>query len=74
MGEGLGEIGHSESQKGVVFLYLECSLERLKQPVGAGHRLEQPVVGNHFREGEVKAQPMNTFLKNEYFSKENLDQ
>ena len=45
MGEGLGEIGHSESQKGVVFLYLECSLERLKQPVGAGHRLEQPVVG-----------------------------
>ena len=58
MGEGLGEIGHSESQKGVVFLYLECSLERLKQPVGAGHRLEQPVVGNHFREGEVKAQPM----------------
>ena len=57
-GEDVGEIWHLESQRRVVFLYIECSLERLKQPAGAGHRLEQPVVGNHFREGEVKAQPM----------------
>ena len=41
-------IGHLESQRGVVFLYIECSLERLKQPAGAGHRLEQPVVEYHF--------------------------
>ena len=40
----MGEIGHLESQRGVVFLYIECSLERLKQPAGAGHRIEQPVV------------------------------
>ena len=53
----MGEIGHLESQRGVVFLYIECSLERLKQPAGAGHRLEQPVVEYHFWEGEVKAQP-----------------
>ena len=47
-GEDVGEIGHLESQRGVVFLYIECSLERLKQPAGAGHRLEQPVVEYHF--------------------------
>ena len=53
----MGEIGHLESQRGVVFWYIECSLERLKQPAGAGHRLEQPVVEYNFWEGEVKAQP-----------------
>ena len=53
----MGEIGHLESQRRVVFLYIECSLERLKQPAGAGHRLEQPVVEYHLLEGEVKAQP-----------------
>ena len=52
----MGEIGHLESQRGVVFLYIECSLERLKQPAGAGHRLEQPVVVSHVLKGGVKAQ------------------
>ena len=48
---------HLESQGGVVSLHLEWSLERLKQLAGAGHRLEQPAVGNHFQEGEETAQP-----------------
>ena len=43
----MGEIGHLETQRRVV-LYIECSLERLIQPAGAGHRLEQPVVEYHF--------------------------
>ena len=47
-GGGLGEIGHLESQRKVVYLYFGCSLERLKQPAGAGHRIEQPVVVSHF--------------------------
>ena len=41
-----GDRALRESEKGR-FLYLECSLERLKQPAGAGHRLEQPVVEYH---------------------------
>ena len=47
-GGGLGEIGHLGSQRKFVFLYFGCSLERLKQPAGAGHRIEQPVVVSHF--------------------------
>ena len=45
-----------ESQWEVVYLYFGSSLERLKQPAGARHRLEQPVVVSHFLEGGVKAQ------------------
>ena len=52
MERGLREKGHLENQGGVVSL----QLERLKQPAGARHRLEQPVVVSHFLEGGVKAQ------------------
>ena len=56
MEEGLGENWHLESQGGVVFWYFECSLARLRQPAGAGHRLEQPGVENLSWEEEVKVQ------------------
>ena len=47
--EGERALGES----GVVSL----QLERLKQPAGTGHRLEQPAAGNHFEEEEEMMQP-----------------
>ena len=52
------ERGYLEKQGGGVCWHFECSLGRLQRLAVVEHRLEQPVVGNHFREGEVKAQPM----------------